>query len=233
MVMEDFYINFDFRKDTKCGDADTDSKKLYAVQKFLWSKTLPCGRFFDIDVFGNSRLLLKSKICDNLSSDRMCPHFDEKYDTKISSWLSEEEKEELKYKVRTIGGHIVFPAHMKNGFTINQSRGVNRKICDRFDLTLECIKRFYLGKESVLFSTFERYKDFFDLFIDFKGYVDFFLLQDFVNDKYEINFSLPFDNFERSPLPLTKEEYQRYKNHTIELIDKRNNRILKYINDKK
>ena len=37
----------------------------------------------------------------NLSSDRMCPHFVEKYN-KFNNWLSDLEKEELKYRVRTI-----------------------------------------------------------------------------------------------------------------------------------
>ncbi len=222
-------INFDYRNDSKCGDPDTDSYKLYEVQKILWNKKLPCGKNFDITVKAGSRCLLKSKICDNMSSDRMCPHFDGKYDSKIGSWLSEEEKEELKYKVRTIGGHIIFPAHMKNGFTINQSRGVNRKICDRFDLTLECIRRYYSNEESALTETLTRYSDFFNLFVDFKGYIDFFLLQDFVNSEYEVNFSLPFDNFKRSPLPLSKEEYKKYKQHIINLINKRNNKILEFI----
>lgn len=50
--------------------------------------------------------------------------------------------------VRTIGGHITFPAHRKDGFRINQARGVNRKISHRFDLTLECIKRFHKNGKS-------------------------------------------------------------------------------------
>jgi len=73
------------------------------------------------------------------------------------------------------------------------------------------------------------YKDFFDLFVDFKGYVDFFNLLDFINQQEQIEFSLPFDNFGRPPLPQTVDEYKRYKNHTIDLMNKRNERILKRI----
>ena len=47
-----------------------------------------------------------------------------------------------------------------------------------FDLTLECIRLFYENKESPLSFVFQRYIEFFNLFCDFKGYVDFFLLQD-------------------------------------------------------
>lgn len=137
-------IDFDFRQDSKCGDPDTDSQKLYEAHKLLWSKVLPNGKIFDLEIKCDSsgRFLIRNNLSMNLSSDRMCPHFDGKYSNKFDSWLSSREKEELKHKVRTIGGHIVFPAHKKNGFTINQARGVSRKICDRFDLTLECISRF-------------------------------------------------------------------------------------------
>jgi len=220
-------VDFDFRQDSN-GDPDTDSKKLYEAHKFLWNKMLPCGKILDLKIIGDNygRLLLKNNLCDNLSSDRMCPHFDGKYNGKFDGWLSDFEREELKQKVRTIGGHIVFPAHKRNGFTINQARGVNRKICDRFDLTLECIKRFYQEEQSPLYDTLMRYKDFFDLFIDFSGFVDFFLLQDFIGEKGQIKFSLPFDNFNSTPLPQKVDEYKEYKNHTIDLINFRNNRIL-------
>lgn len=221
-------IGFDFRQDSKCGDPDTDSQKLYEVHKLLWSKQLPNGKTFTLEIKSDnySRLLLKNNLCMNLSSDRMCPHFDKRYNNRFEGWLSDLEKEELKYKVRTIGGHIIFPAHKKNGFTINQARGVSRSICDRFDLTLECIKRFYRKEESPLFKILTNYEDFFGLFIDFKGYVDFFHLQDFVDQQEQVAFSLPLDNFNRSPLPQTIVEYRQYKEHTIDLIKKRNKRIL-------
>ena len=144
----------------------------------------------------------------------------------MDGWLSESQKEKFQQKVRTIGGHIVFPAHRKDGFTINQARGVNRKISDRFDLTLECFRRYYENEESPLTSTLKRYSDFFKLFKDFKDYIDFFMLQDFIGNNGEIKFSLPFDNFKRSALPENKNDYVSYMESTIELIDKRNERII-------
>jgi len=220
-------IDFDFRQDSKCGDPDTDSQKLYEAHRFLWNKMLPCGKILDLKIISDNygRLLLKNNLCDNLSSDRMCPHFDGKYG-KFDGWLSDFEREGLKHKVRTIGGHIIFPAHKKNGFTINQARGVSRIICDRFDLTLECIRRFYQQEQSPLYNTLMRYKDFFDLFFDFGGFVDFFLLQDFITEKGQVKFSLPFDNFNRSPLPQTVDEYKKYKISTIDFIHSRNKRVL-------
>ena len=227
--MTEIDINFDFRNDSICGDPDTDSPKLYENHKLLWNKNLPCEKVLTLELLKiggkYGRILLKNNLCDNLSSDRMCPHFVGKYNGKFDDWLTDDEKKELQYKVRTIGGHIVFPAHRKNGFTVNQARGVSRKISDRFDLTLECIRRFYIGEESPLYDTIVRYSDFFHLFKDFENYINFFMLQDFVDENYQVVFSLPFDNFVRSPLPQSIEEYKQYKTHIIDLMDKRNNRI--------
>ncbi len=221
-------IDFDYRQDSKCGDPDKDSQKLYESHKLVWSKELPNGEFFSLEIKGVSSaiLLYNDNLCLNFSSDRMCPHFDGKYNNKFNGWLKELEVEELTQKVRTIGGHIIFPAQHKNGFTINQARGVNRKICDRFDLTLESFRRFYIDEESPLSKTLANYKDLFDLFIDFKTYVDFFLLQDFIDQHGQVEFSLPFDNFNRAPLPQTVEEYKQYKKHTLDLLNKRNKRII-------
>lgn len=227
--------NLDFRQDSQCGDPDKDSLKLYQAHTSLWNKELPNGKMFilEITAYASGRLLLKNNLCMNLSSDRMFPHFQWKYNNNFESWLSKRELEELKHKVRTIGGHIIFPAHKKNGLTINQSRGVNRLICDRFDLTLECIRRFYNNEGSPLSKTLENYKEFFDLFVDFKGYVDFFYLQDLVDQEEQIDFSIPFDNFYRPALPQTEAEYKRYKEHILYLINKRNSRILESITSKK
>ncbi len=227
--MESIDITFDFRKDSKCGDPDTDSQKLYNAHQILWNKALPSGKKLEINIINGQygRLLLQNNQYMNFSSDRMCPHFDGKYNGIFNGWLTNEEIKLLKHKVRTIGGHIVFPAHKKNGFTINQARGISRKIGDRFDLTLECIRRFYKNEQSPLYNALNRYKDFFDLFIDFNEYVDFFLLQDFLNNQKQIIFALPFDDFLRSPLPQNSDEYMQYKDKTIEIIEKRNYRILR------
>lgn len=222
-------INFDFRKDSLCGDPDSDNPKLYEIHKFLWSKKLPSEQlilFETLKIGGKfGRIVLKNNLIDNLSSDRMCPHFVGKYKGRFDDWLTEKERENFKHIVRTIGGHIVFPAHKKNGFTINQARGVNRKISDRFDLTLECIRLFYLNEQSPLYNAISRYEDFFKLFVNFENYINFFLLQDFVTENYEVKFCLPFNNFERSPLPQNIEEYKSYKDETIDKIIKRNKRI--------
>jgi len=132
----------------------------------------------------------------------------------------------------TIGAYIIFPAkRINNKMTINGARGVNHKIQDRFDLTLECIRRLYLNQQSPLTDVLERNINFFKLFLDFKGYVDFFLLQDLVaRDYLGIKFWSNFDNFETAPLPKDKDEYLSYKSKLQDFVQARNQRILNTCN---
>ena len=109
------------------------------------------------------------------------------------------------------------------------ARGTHKKIRDRFDLTLECIRRYYVNKDSPLKDTIDGYSSFFNLFEDFRGYVDFFLLQDLVDKEYKaIKFWHAFDNFNNQPLPNNIHEYNSYKDNVVDFIKSRNIRILKY-----
>ena len=141
--------------------------------------------------------------------------------------LSSEEVSDFAALCRTIGGYIIFPAKkVDNKMTINGARGLNKSIKDRFDLTLECIRLHYCKESSPLSETFNRYTDFFNLFIDFKGYVDFFLLQDLVDRNYKsVQFWIPFKSFDDSPLPKSIEDYTLFKKNLMSFIRDRNNRI--------
>tara|TARA_Y100000588_G_C14023528_1_gene825343 strand:- start:23 stop:514 length:492 start_codon:yes stop_codon:yes gene_type:complete len=132
----------------------------------------------------------------------------------------------------TIAGYIIFPSKkIDNKMTINGARGVNHKIQDRFDLTLECIRRFYSKKPSPLSDPLTRYSQFFNLFNDFEGYINFFLLQDLVKNDYSgVKFWHPFNNFNNSPLPETIDAYRSYKMRVIAFIEARNERILNFAN---
>jgi len=126
----------------------------------------------------------------------------------------------------TIGAYIIFPNNPIDGkHTINQARGMNRLIDDRFDLTLECIRRFYLDQTSPLYDTLLRYKTFFDLFDNFMGYVDFYLLEDLLDKNQEIKFYLPFDDFKTPPTFSDIDEYLLYKKGVMNFIKKRNKKI--------
>lgn len=89
---------------------------------------------------------------------------------------------------------------------------------------------FYLGQESPLYDTLLRYKNFFNLFDSFVGYINFFLLDDLVDENQKIKSYLPFDNFKTKPSFLDIEEYRMYKKNVMEFIKSRNERIETYAN---
>ena len=166
-----------------------------------------------------------------LSSDSIghtCRKWDEMKD--VLTHVSPNEIESFLTLCTSIGGYIIFPAKkVNNHFTINQSRGINKRICDRWDLTLECIRLYYSNQPSPLSKTLANYNSFFNLFGDFKGYVQYFLLQDLVSKDYNsVKFYLPHTNFDQNPIPKGVDEYRTYMKSVMTFISKRNSRILRY-----
>ena len=223
-------ISFDVYSDTPKGkDPDTHSPTLRRYHKILWSKPLPNGANFDLDDNTPKVLHHKSGLGEFvLSSDSIGHTYSRmKSMSHIVDQIPPKEINSFFSLASTIGGFILFPARrINNKMTINGSRGFNPKIKDRFDLTLECIRRFYSNENSPLSDTLKRYHEFLDLFQDFKGYVDFFLLQDLVygNDT-GIKFWHPFENFDNSPLPHNLVEYENFKKNVVTFIKARNYRI--------
>lgn len=128
----------------------------------------------------------------------------------------------------TIGSSILFPGNRIAGkMTLNGAHGFNSKIADRFDLTLECIRRYYNGRQqpNPLEHVLVRYEKFFDLFCDFNGYVDFFLLQDLLKDDGTIDFFHHFAEFTTPALPKDEAEYLKYLAKSNSFISARNARI--------
>ena len=230
-------IDFDFYSDTPANkDPDSYSPTLRSYHKLLWSKPLPSGAQFElVDTAPHAYLHHKSELGEfYFSSDAITHSY--KHVIKMSQVISQvpsEEIDSLFHHGSTIGAFTIFPANkINNKPTINGMRGLSAKIKDRFDLTLEAIRLYYGKQSSPLSETFERYSDFFDLFVDFKGYVEFFLLQDLVTEDFSsVKFHLPFTSFDNSPLPNDAEEYLEYKNNTIRFIKARNLRILESVAD--
>jgi hypothetical protein len=73
-----------------------------------------------------------------------------------------------------------------------------------------------------------RYKNFFDLFDGFIGYVNFFLLQDLIDENQKVKFYLPFDDFKTRPIFSSVDDYLLYKNGAMNFIYARNRRIEDY-----
>jgi hypothetical protein len=148
----------------------------------------------------------------------------------VTELFTDEDNEAFRAIGYTIGGMMVFPGNRIDGKpTINGARGFNRKIADRFDLTLECIRRHYLDQRSPLCETLARYREFFALFKDFNGYVEFFMLQDLVaHDCSAVRFFMTFDDFNSPSKPTDGDTYREYRRLSIEFIKARNCRIERY-----
>ena len=226
---------FDTRSDAGGRDPDSHSKTLRRYHQLLWSKPLPSGALFDLD----AQLHHKSALGEYwLSSDSIGHTY--------SSWLrparlveaiSQTPQEEVTafYDLAcTVGGYVVFPSQVhvdgKWRMSINQSRGMHPRIRDRFDLTLECIRRHYQGTASPLTGALSWYADFFDLFEDFAGYVDHFLLNDLVDEGHAaVMFYTDFDDFAGSPLPAANaDQYRQYMKRSMDFMRARNDRIAAY-----
>ena len=222
-------INFDFRADSYGKDPDVYSSTLKKYHKILWSKSLPNGKIFNLqDDKAGAYLYHKSELGQFFLGSDAISHSYKHH--KRKQWLTRQISEAVNQVYSagsTIGAYIIFPNNkINNKQTINGARGCNVKIDDRFDLTLECIRRFYLGLPSPLHDVFLRYQDFFGLFRDFRGYIDFFLLQDLVTENYaEIKFYLPFDNFMSPPNFHSVNGYLIYQEGVIDFINKRGSRI--------
>lgn len=223
--------NFKVYTDANGGDPDSTSKTLKKYHKILWNKTLPNGTKFELtDKKSGTYLYHNSELGEfNLGSDAITHSY---RNQKRKQWLVSQiskEVDELFEIGSTIGAYTLFPKNkIDNKFTINQERGINSFIDDRFDLTLECIRLFYIGQTSPLFDTLFRYEKFFKIFGTFENYVNFFLLDDLLDDKQQVKFYLPFDDFKTKPNFKDVDDYLIYKNKVTEFIEKRNDRINKY-----
>jgi hypothetical protein len=224
-------ITFNFQSDTPPGkDPDAFSPTLSRYHKLLWSKPLPSGVVFELDVTAPPYYLHhRSEVGEFcLSSDAVIPTFRrEKHLSHIINQIPVDEQKAFFDIGYTIGGMMVFPAIRIDGkMTINGARGFHRRIKDRFDLTVECIRRHYRDEHSPLSAVLARYADFFGLFGGFRGYVEFFLLQDLVTDDCSaVKFFSPFDDFNSSPVPDSMDAYLDYRALAVRFIEERNQRI--------
>jgi hypothetical protein len=223
---------FDVRTDSKGRDPDSASPTLRGFHQLLWSKPLPSGVPFDLARVPGGYLTHFSQLGEfKLSSDTISNSLrGSKRRAGLIAQIPSVKLDAFQSLGSTVGARILFPGNRVDGKpTINVARGFNAQIADRFDLTLECIRLHYLGQASPLAATLDRYANFFGLFDSFKGYVDFFLLGDLVQDG-QVRFYLPFDGEFGQPLPNTVDEYIEYMTNTMGFVAARNERISAFAN---
>lgn len=215
-------------------DPDIASPTLHRYHKILWSKELPNGEIMELKM-GHGPYYLTWKDF-RFGSDSIIVSFRYKrykyMIDQVAQIIGDYKSyyEDMLRKAYTIGGTIIFPKHP---LSMNQNKGTNKLISDRWDLTLECIRRYYHDEDSPLRSTIVRDKAFFDLFIDFKGYVDYFFLQDVVSSDYsKVNIWCGNNDFVDDGLPKTVEEYFHFIDCEMDFLQKRNARIKEYADHK-
>lgn len=227
-------ITFDFRADTPPGkDPDALSPALRRYHKLLWGRPLPDGRPFALDDSRSirSRYLHHSSALGEfeLNSDAVVPSFTRwKRMRHVVGQLPDAENEAFQTICSTIGGRMLWPARSAGGQqSINVARGWNRQIMDRMDLTLECIRRWYLDEPSPLMVVLDANRAFLELFEDFEGFVEHFLFQDLVTDDLRaVRFFTPFDDFVHHLLPDELSDYLEYRQRSMVFVAARNARIL-------
>jgi len=234
-------ITYDFSEDyRKKIDPDKYNLILKFWHKILWEKYLPNGNILFSLIETDYGLIHKSDLGEYyLTSDSIVHTYSrQNCMTDIIKQFSKNEIDNFFCIACQIGGYILFPGYkIGNKQTINGARGFNQKIADRFDLTLECIRLYYNNeidnKINPLGEVLNRYDNFFKLFIDFKGYCEYFLLQDLVTNNYTyINFFLPFNGFNTKPRPNSVDEYRIFMENNIKFVINRNNRIQNYLTEK-
>lgn len=243
--LRDIDVYYDFTSDTPgfwdgfwernsglgAGGADPDSRSPMArrYHQLLWSRKLPNGEIMELED-GRSKFYLKWNDIW-FGSDSITATF--RY-YRNQEFLKEVERAVPDYKafvenylrkLYTIGGLILLPSFR---WCLNQARGCNIRISDRWDLTMECIRRFYEGEPNPLEKTLNHptNRRFFSLFRDFKGFVDFFFLQDCVTKDYrKVILWLDTPLFETNPIPKTTDDYFDFINKELAFVDQRNQRI--------
>lgn len=221
-------------------DPDCYCERLYLWHLALWGRTVPGIAPFDLDVRYDRCYGIELRAVDGsqfwLGSDGIIQTWSTWKNGLAADLIAEIalDLDDFFRIASTIGGYILFPRNRpgQTGDTINQLRGRMRwSIGDRFDLTLECIRRHYSDPEAEnpLGDRLRYYADFFSLFGDFDGYIRFFLLEDLVTPDRRAVRSLmsgdPLTGFSAAAIAANPAEYAGYRQRSIAFVAARNDRI--------
>ena len=165
--------SFSMYTDANKRDPDLYSLTLRRYHQKLWSKPLPCGVEFTLAHKGRY-LCHTSELGTFFLGSEAITHSYSKHERK--RWLTSQIPDEVAdffARNATIGSYTLFPNKQINRkHSINQARGVNRFIDDRFDLTLGMHPTPLRWWSKPIIGVLNRYGDFFALFESFEGYTD-------------------------------------------------------------
>ncbi len=185
-------------------DADPDSwhKDLRESHRILWSRPFPSGDAWSFApvprwYLKNAEPRANEPTQWSIGSDNFATTHTNAL-PKMASTIPDYEMGHL-HDFCTIGGYIVFPNGIAQTRTtqvkprkwsINQARGMERRISDRFDLTLDAIRLYFVRittrDANPIGDVLDAYGWFFDSFgkgaEGFQAYVDYFFLNPMVTD---------------------------------------------------
>jgi hypothetical protein len=229
-------ISYDFRCEIPLGgDPDRDSVTLRRYHQLLWSKITPSGTALHLADRKDGAFLHPGYSIDLWSSDAIVNSWVHWVRPSMADIIRNVPKtfiDEYYARTCTIGSYMMWPCNQIGGMpSINQARGTDTaRIADRIDITLECVRLYYAGQPSPLNDhdgdTLSRYSNFFDLFVDFKGFVGFWLLEDLVSSDHDrVEFLLPFESFSQSAVPSDVDSWMRFTGASMTFCAARNARI--------
>ena len=208
---------------------DLHSHTLRIYHQFLWSRPLPDGSHLELDasrsrttdylVTQDGLVLASDSLINSMTT---WPHM-----TEVLAHIPEEEQEAFRRRASSVAATGLWPKRRgPSGQSINQARGMNRKIADRLDLTIECIRRYYAGQESPLAPVLEDAARFFGLWPGWDAWVRWWLLDDLVDAEGQIRWFLPFTEFgKEQPWPSTPRSWRVYRDRCVDFIDQRAERM--------
>lgn len=239
-------------KATICGkcyqDPDAVSEKLYDDLREIFNKS-DLGKKYKFHVAHHSSQLYLQYDQDynhELSVDYIGPSR-----ANALSYLNGEIEEkanrigEFLLTSRTIGGHVLWPAHQINrNMTINQIRGKKHGIYDRIDITLAELQHFYNTNgngiaefSQPLYDAFKRYKWFFDdCFGSFENFIKYMNLDMFLHNKNVISLADSdvkneiFINVSNYNADFKPSNYSNFIENCTELIRIRSEKMNEFLN---
>lgn len=159
-MSDDFDPYYDFRAECPGRDIDSHSPTVKCYHQMLWSKPLPDGTQFELAA-GSPGAFLRHESPRGvfvLASDQIIRTFEPvRAMAKVLDQLPRSDRDEFLREGASMAGLTVFP--VGNGYTPNQARGTHPRIRDRFDLTLEAIRRHYIGDASPIHGRNDRMKE--------------------------------------------------------------------------
>lgn len=184
-------------------DPDTYSKRLYTDMLYVWDKLSNRTKFPKFHFGTNGRCSIKETTQD-LFGDNYTRYATDfiGVNRKQAHLAGIEDSEIVKYLEgqRTLGGHMLFPVGARP--SINQARGCN--LLDRFDFILAEIREYFIHMSTgnsfyhakfskQLGSSFKEHERWFEKFYideddgvaNFKAFIDYWLLDMFVNQDKE------------------------------------------------